>query len=241
MYEVTKREVLFSIIIVFIGSTLGLLISSNIRDFILDKNAEYEKAISISDRDMFTYNMKTGVGNAFVYGDITPSDTVSYSEVQGKYIHISKVTERYTQHTRRVAHKSGKRTYYTTETYWTWDRVDSESKKSKKIKFMDVEFDIDKIDGVISDEYIDTIRTSYYYRDKYYGTPAKKVTGTMYCNLKDDTINNANFFSDYKIEDCREYYMQGNWLIVLFWLVWIALIGGIVYYFCMIDNEWLEG
>ena len=69
---------------------------------------------------------------------------------------LKKVKEKYTRHTRRVAHKSGKRTYYTTETYWTWDYVGKESKKAKKINFCGIDFKSNKI-VLPDDEYIQAV------------------------------------------------------------------------------------
>lgn len=48
--------------------------------------------------------MRTNAGNAFVYGDLKAVDTVTYPEIGGEYIYIEKVKERYTMHTRQVAH-----------------------------------------------------------------------------------------------------------------------------------------
>ena len=53
---------------------------------------------------MFQYGMDTNVGNAFVYGDLKAVDTVTYPEISGEYMYVEKVKERYTKHTRRVAH-----------------------------------------------------------------------------------------------------------------------------------------
>ena len=187
--------------------------------------------------------MRTNVGNAFVYGTLNKVDTVSYDKIKDKdYIHIEKIEERYTRHTRRVKHKSGKRTYYTTEHYWTWDTINRESKIAKEITFLEQKYKIDKISNIIDDDYIDTISTGYHLREKYYGAKLKNVKGTVYCNLKNKTINNATFYKDTKIKECKEQLMQSYHVIVIvFWILWIILIGGIVYGFGMINNKWLEG
>lgn len=84
--------------------------------------------------------MDTNVGNAFVYGDLKAVDTVTYPEISGEYMYVEKVKEKYTRHTRKVRHSNGKTTWYTTETYWTWDRVGSEDIKCKEVSFCGVNF-----------------------------------------------------------------------------------------------------
>ena len=129
-FEITKREILVSVSIVAIMLLIGVLIAGKISDYQLDKNEKYNKAIKIESQELFEYGMRTNAGNAFVYGDLKAVDTVTYPEIGGEYIYIEKVKERYTMHTRQVAHTTttnGKtHTYYTTETYWTWDYAGSE-------------------------------------------------------------------------------------------------------------------
>lgn len=129
-FEITKREILVSVSIVAIMLLIGVLIAGKISDYQLDKNEKYNKAIKIESQELFEYGMRTNAGNAFVYGDLKAVDTVTYPGIGGEYIYIEKVKERYTMHTRQVAHTTttnGKtHTYYTTETYWTWDYAGSE-------------------------------------------------------------------------------------------------------------------
>lgn len=132
MIEITKREVIASVVIVAIMLIVGFVISGKISDNQNDKNAEYQKAIHIEDKELFEYGMNTNVGNAFIYGNMKAVDTVTYDEIGGKYLYVEKVKEKYTRHTRRV--KSGK-TYHT-QVYYTWDRVGSKDKKCKKINFV---------------------------------------------------------------------------------------------------------
>ena len=116
-FEITKREIIASVSIIAVMLLIGVLISSKISDWQISQNDKYNKAVKIQSADLFQYGMETNVGNAFVYGELKAVDTVTYPEIGGKYIYVKKVKEKYTRHTRRVAHKSGKRTYYTTETY----------------------------------------------------------------------------------------------------------------------------
>lgn len=241
-FEITKREILASISIIAAMLLIGVLISGKISERQLDANEVYNKAVKIDNTDLFQYGMDTNVGNAFVYGDLVAVDTVTYPEIDGEYMYIEKVKERYTQHTRQVAHTrtvNGKsQTYYTTETYWTWDRVGSEDKKCQEISFCGIAFSSNKID-LPSTDYIDTIKESSRIRYKYYGI-GTKYTGTIFTDLRNQTISeNTNFYVDKNIEETVEYLEAGGGLII-FWIFWIALIGGCVFGFYYLDNKWLE-
>lgn len=241
-FEITKREILVSVSLIAILLMIGLWISGLITDARMDADAVYNKAVKIESTDMFEYGMRTNVGDAFVYGDLKAVDTVSYPEIEGEYMYIRKVKERYTMHTRTVTHTrtvNGKsQTYTTTENYWTWDVVGSESKTCKQISFLDVTFDTGKID-IPGTTHIDTIKESSHVRYKYYGT-GTKFTGTIFTDLRDNTISDgSDFYNNKTIEQTVEYLKSFNWNI-LFWIGWILLMGGAVVGFYYIDNRWLE-
>lgn len=241
-FEITKREILASVSIIAVMLLIGVLISRKISEQQLDANEVYNKAVKIDNTDLFRYGMDTNVGNAFVYGDLVAVDIVTYSEIGGEYMYIEKVKERYTQHTRQVAHTrtvNGKsKTYYTTETYWAWDRAGSEDKKCQEVYFCGITFNSNKID-LPSANYIDTIKESRHIRYKYYGI-GTKYTGTIFTDLRNQTISdNTNFYVDKNIEETVEYLETGGGLII-FWIFWIVLIGGCVFGFYYLDNKWLE-
>lgn len=100
--EITKREVIASVVIAAVMLILGFFISGKISDYESDKNAEYQKAIHIENTDMFQYGMDTNVGNAFVYGDLEAVDSVTFDEIGGDYLYVEKTEEHYKKHTRTV-------------------------------------------------------------------------------------------------------------------------------------------
>lgn len=198
-FEITKREILASISIIAVMILFGILISSKISECQMDKNEIYNKAVKIESQEMFQYGMDTNVGNAFVYGDLKAVDTVTYPEIGGEYMYVEKIKEQYTMHTRQVAHTrtvNGKsQTYYTTETYWTWDKVGSEDIKCKEILFCGVIFTSNKID-LPGTDYIDTIKESSHVRYKYYGVDTE-YKGTIFTDLRDKTISdNTSFYNN---------------------------------------------
>ena len=100
--EVTKREVLFSVIIVLVMLMLGLLIGNKISEGIAQEAERYMTATVIEDEQQFRYGMDTNFGNALVYGEIATNSPVTYDEIGNGYIYIEKVKEHYTRHTRTV-------------------------------------------------------------------------------------------------------------------------------------------
>lgn len=247
---VTSREVLFSIVIISVMLVFGFMISSGISNSLMNDDQEYNTALQIdNNKDVFQHGMRTNIGNAFVYGKLKAIDTVSYNEIEGDFSYIKKVKEKYTRHTRtvtktRINSKGKTETYTETEEYYTWDYVSEESKSSTKIDFIGVEFPYDTIhlpnEREIKTIYIDGDwwHSSGDIRYVYYAAPAE-CKGTLYAVLKDNTISNVHFYYDKNIEDTIES-LESEWQIIVFWIFWILLIGGLVVGFYVIDNKWLE-
>lgn len=241
-FVITQREIIVSISIIAIMLLFGVLISGKISEYQMDKNEVYNKAVKIESTDLFKYGMDTNVGNAFVYGDLKAVDTVTYPEIGGQYMYVEKVKEKYTRHTRTVTKTrtvNGKtRTYTDTEVYWTWDRVGSEDQKCKQISFCGVTFDSNKID-IPGANYIDTIKESSKIRYKYYGT-GTEFTGTIFTSLKDKTITDGtDFYNGSTIEETVARLEFGGGVII-FWIFWVLLTGGLVFAFFFFENRWLE-
>ena len=72
----------------------------------------------------------------------------------------------------------------------------------------------------------------------YYGAPTH-ATGTVYADLRDGMINNSKFYENQTIGETIEH-LETKWQLVLFWIGWIVLTGGVVFVFVYIDNRWLE-
>ncbi len=241
--EITKREIIFSVAIVCVMLILGIVISDKINDSLMDDFQEYNTALQIdNDADLFQYGMRTNVGNAFVYGELTAVDPVSYPAVSGEYTSMTKETERYTMHTRTVTKTrtvNGKEETYTEiEEYWTWDTIYRESKQVTTISFLGVEFPYGKIGGFY-ESHLDTINTGYHLRDVYYGSPTSYV-GTIYTSLGDNTISKCSINANRTIDETIKI-MESKASLVVFWIFWIILSAGCIYGFYYLDNKWLEG
>lgn len=242
-FKITKREVVFSIVIIAVMLVVGFIIHGNINDSLMLKYQEYNTALQIDNNaNMFAYGMSTNIGNAFVYGELKSVDTVTFEEIGGEYSYVKKVKERYTRHTRLVTKTytdadGNTHTYTEEEVYWTWDEVDRWTKHSEKIIFVGVEFDYGTIEFPSSD-YITTQKESSTIRYKYYGSPAE-CSGTLYAELKDNTINKTKFYTNFTIDETISH-LETEWQLVVFWIVWIIFIGCCVIGFCYLDNKWLE-
>lgn len=235
-FEITKREIIASISIITIMLLVGVLISGCISEYIIDRNEKYNKAIKIDNEELFKYGIDTNVGNAFIYGNLKAIDTVSYDEIEGEYLYLEKIKEEYTMHVRTK--KVGDS--YVTETYWTWDEVSREEIKSKKVIFCGLEFDFNKFNSP-SSKYIDTVRKNSDIRYKYYGFPVES-NGTIFANLNKNNLlgdTKVTFNDNKTIEETLESY-ESKLLLIVFWCVWIVLIGLVVYWFYYLDNKWLD-
>ena len=238
-FEITKRELIASIVIIAFMLIVGFSISGYIADKVEDKKRMYNQALQVETREMFEYGMSTNVGNAFVYGELAAADTVNFAEIGGAYLWIEKEREEYTMHTREVAHTDSKgHTYYTTEVYYSWDSAGSESRHSQKITFLGVEFDYKKIRRPAS-HYIDTIYERSDVRYVYYGVDPKH-TGTIFTVLKDGTIeDSSSFYENSTIEQVLESKNEDISQFI-FWLLWIIAIVAAVGGFYYMDNYWLD-
>ena len=244
--EVASREIIVSIAIIAAFLIGGFLISGRIQDSIDDANIKYNTAVKIDCSDsneLFVYGMKTNIGNTFVYGELIAVDPVSYPDIDGEYMEVEKTKEKYTRHTRQVAHTrtvNGRtQTYYTTQVYYSWDYAGSESKKCEKVRFCDVEFSSDRID-LPPLEHIDT-QTFGNIRYIYEGSKTEYI-GTLFSDLREDTISEgSNFLANMTIDEAVEYYKQtGVVKQVLFWFIWTVICGACVYGFYSLENRWLE-
>lgn len=241
-FTITKREVIFSIVILAVMLTLGFVIHGSIDNALMLKYQKYNTALRIDeDADMFSYAMHTNIGNAYVYGTISTVDPVTFEEIGGEYSSIRKVKEKYTMHTRTVTKTrtvNGKtETYTTTETYWTWDHVKTWTDHSNVIEFLEVKFPYGTI-SLPGESHIKTIKESSRIRYQYYGAPVS-CNATIYADLRDNTISNVRTYHNTSIENAHKL-MTSKGELVLFWILWVFLTGGAVFAFVYIDNHWLE-
>lgn len=237
--EITKREILVSIGIVAIMIIIGLFIDNKVSEYILDDNEQYYKALQIDSEDIFRYSMDTNIGNAFVHGKLEAVEPVSYQEIDGQYLYIKKIKEEHRMHTKTVTSVVNGKRHTRTETYWSWDQVDSEYKQADKVKLLNQEFSTSQFD-IPTGSYISTINESSKVRYKYFGYPANS-TVTIFANLQNGNIanNNIDIYQDLSINQVIKQLEKNQYITFIFWIVWLVLTGAIIYYFCEDKNSWL--
>lgn len=236
-FEITKREILFSVSIISLFLLIGIFITHDIREDIIDRNEVFNKSLQIVNHDLFKYAMETNVGNSFVYGKLKAIDGVTNKDLDNNYMYIKKVTEEYTPHTRTVRYKCGKSTCTRTEVYWTWDEIDTKIDKSEKVKFLNIEFTTDHF-NLPYPEYLKT-KTYGDTRYKYYVIPME-IKGTIFTNLKDKTMSKNNkFYKDMTIEQTYTKLVKDDSSIYLTWVIIIIITAATVYIFYKAENKWL--
>lgn len=240
-FEITKRELIFSVLIVSIMLVIGVVIAGNINDNVMERVSKYNTALQIdNNRELFEYGMRTNVGNALVYGELKAMNPVSYPEVEGIYSSMTKVTERYTMHTRTVTTRdSNGHSHTKTEHYWTWDRIGSEEKHTDTISLIEVELPYETIEGGLPEKYLVTKDAGFRLRNKYYGSDTA-MNGTLFTQLSDDTVaQNSPFYCDMTIEETLTRVTSSH-DVLFFWFFWIILTGCVVVGFYYLENNWLE-
>ena len=241
--EINKREIIASVVIIAIMIILGFVISDSIQESLLEKYQVYDTAVKIdSDEDLFRYGMKTDVGHAFVYGKLKTIDPVTFPEIKGEYSYIEREEQEYRKHTRWVTEtyedsEGNQKTRQVEEEYWTWDTMNTEKKTATKITFLNVEFDYSKISFLYKHE-ITTIDTGYHKRNVYYGK-GTECEGTIFTILKNNTISETSFYNNQTISETIED-LESGYQIVIFWIFWVLLTGGLVVGFYYLENEWLD-
>lgn len=231
---ITKREVLFSVIIVSVLLSVGVFIHFAISQCIDDGVSEYNTSLHIdNDKELYAYALRTSVGDTLAYGTITAKDPVNMDGVGGKYASVRRVAEKYTMHTRIV--KVGKSCQ--TIIYYTWDYAGEDNKSCETLMFLGQPIPYSEIklpDG----EHIDTVYQTGTFRYVYYGQ-ATKYTGCVFANLTDKKISDAIFHNEQTLDETLEG-KHSAWPLVLFWSLYGVFIAGVLVVFFIIDNRWLE-
>ena len=240
--EITKREIIASVVIIGLMLSIGFMISESMQQSLLEQYQVYDTAVQIDSEELFRYGMKTDIGHAFVYGDLKTVDPVTFSEIDGQYSYIKKEEQEYRRHSRTVTRtytdsNGNTKTKTEIEYYWTWDTMRTETKTSTKISFLNVEFEYSKL-PFPSSNYITTLDTGYHKRNVYYGTGIQ-FKGTIFSTLKGNTINQTSFYEEKTISETIED-LESGYEIILFWIIWIILTAALVVGFYYFENRWLH-
>ena len=175
--EITKREVIFSSIIILIVLALNYKLAELIEQKTVESNQEYYKAVQIYDNvTEFAYALDTDIGNTLAYGKLEALEPVSFEELTGDYYIVEKRTQVYTMHTRTVSRTINGKTTTHIETYYSWDPYRTETIQTDTFTFLektfessiisvDPEIEIPLNENTVNTKYVSWISGDYIYKD----------------------------------------------------------------------------
>ncbi len=238
--EITKREVLASIAIGFLLLTLGCAIAYGMKSLKMESDRMVQTAVRIDgNAELFEYGMRTSVGRALVYGELTAVHPVGVESIPGEYMRVTKVTERYTRHTRtKTVRTSDGKTSTKTEVYYSWDEVDRDAWHCDEVTLLGHVFPYGVI-PIPMEKHIGTVSAGMSKRYVYYASDAA-YTGTAYCVLHDDTMTCDGFYVNKTIDE-TEKRLTSDAPVIAFMIGWFILMAAVIIIFVRKDNDWLEG
>jgi len=261
--EITKHEILFSIVIILAMLGLGLFISNGITKSAIEQNEILQKALKVDENpEAYDYSLKTNVPNILAYGTATANQPVGLPEIIGEYSYIYKHKERYTQHTRTVTTTDSEgHTHTHVEIYYTWDAAGSSGYSTDTVIYLGKIYSIETLkpkssqlslnSTTLKSEYLDCVGwDGYLYESSwdtwghsvgdlrwYFTYVPKQYKGSLH--IQDTT--QLRFYYEETIEEVVENsevsISKGR---ITFWIIWILLTCGTVAGFYYIDNRWLE-
>lgn len=241
-FEITKREILFSTIILCVLVGVGIIISNAISSRLWEKNLDVFSAVKIDNKpDEFDYVIRTDAGNFLAHGTIKAIDPVSLKDIKGSYLEIRKVKEVYTMHTETYTTTDEKGNTQThTRHYWSWDYSGEENFVAKTVSFLGKKIQTNRISFYKTLEHNATIAAGMDTRYVYYTYPATKA-GVMYGKTNEKKLKDLEFTPDVSIERfLEELEAKTKFAIAGFWIGWSIFTIGIIFLFYYIDNRWLE-
>ena len=260
--EITKRELLFSIVIIILSITIGLFVYSGLAENRREEAELYTKALKIQELEDFNYASETKVGNALVYSDCYTIESVVLPELKNEYAVIFKITEKYTKHTETYKDSNGNTKK---EITYSWDNYKQDTYNVNKIIFMDKSLSIGLFNfnlmnseklkltsETVSENVLSNCNSTYYYpngkyeregniRSRYQVIPLK-FSGTMFMDFSKSefTKDNTEFYYNNNIEEVIALKGDTKGFTLKFCIWWIFGTIIVLFLFFVIDNKWLE-
>lgn len=263
----TKREILVSVIMVCLLLCLGFFIDSKIVEGQTLSKEKYNKALKIdNNNEMFKYAIETNVGNIINYGEFKIDKGVNSEWLKNDYMYIEKITEEYTRHYRTVCSGSGKSRSCHTETYYTWDVINSQVSNVPTIKYSGLDFNFNDFKNypkyrlelnqdMVAKNKIDKIKNNCIYEkirmfganvgDKryFYKVINKNFMGTVFGTTKNNKFTDENGL-EINNQTIKEFVKNKNdgFSIgrIVFWIFYIVLCSCGIAYYIYLENNYLE-
>lgn len=243
-WDLTLRELIFSILILGCLFTIGFFVSGVIEQKVNDKNLRYNQAVALQSNDEFRHAIDTDVGHLFANGMLVADKPVRNKHLDGEWMWVEVEHQKHQMHTRTVAYtvtdsKGRSHTSYRTETYWSWDTVGRSSSRSPTVTYCGVQFPYDKFN--YNSVPVDTTRhsTGLNQRDVVHVMP-KTFNATVFAEAKGGDLSGSGIcLSRLSIEEYRKD-LTDSFALPIFWVLWSVLVVGVLAMFYLHGNEWLE-
>lgn len=267
-FEITFKEILFSLIILCLALCLGIILNNKIDEHFTIKEEKYNKALKINnDNEQFVYAINTNVGNLINYGKFEVVSPIKDDWLINSYTAYKKITERYTMHTRTECSGSGNDRECHTETYYTWDEININTQFASELYFSSVIFSTSHFTNYqwqnlnISSSTIKSgvgyLKNNYIYKENrifgfsvgdlryYYEIVPSKFYGTTFGVAINNTYisenNNQISISNKSLDEFIKSNKSSKtiWKI-LFWILYVIIVGLVLIGFYYYENDWLE-
>lgn len=236
-HDITKREIIASIIIIVIMISFGIVISNYFQNLITSNNEKYFKAAKIeNDEELFDYAIRTEVGRVLVYGTAKANQPVTYPILDGEYFSVIRVTERKVEEVRYVPTPDGG--MLVTDYVWKEEKVESKNTETftflgQELTFNDFEFN--------DYDYLGTFNQSANLRYKYYGLPTK-FDMTLYSVVRGGQLSENVVFENKTIDEVMKNAENSHTIFsIFFWLFWFVIIIFVLFIFYLSENRYLNG
>lgn len=244
-WEITLREVVFSVLIAGVMVFLGFVFASAIEKRVDDATLKYRQATSIQNPEEFRHAMDTNVGHAFVRGKLVAKTPVSTSKVPGEHLRIFIKHQEWRRHTRTVHYtvydsKGRPHTKTRTETYHSWDTISTSETNSAKVVFCGTEFPYGKFDYSCATTTVTIVGGGFLNnrRDVIY-TTSDGFTATIFADLRNKGFSGKADLVSQNIETYRKSLTTSH-AVAFFWVFWILFVCMVLFAFYYAENNWLE-
>ena len=230
---------------IFIGAVaiFGCFILRNI--FIDHANSEIQKyntAVRVEDNNKFNYAVDSRQGRIVSSGIFKAKDPVKFENFDGEYMKIIRILEEYRPHTYVTCNGKGK---CQTHTYYSWDEMSRETKKSNTVIFQDRDYSSSKFNFSAFEHEAGKkeIPTKFLERKKRYVFRVidKELSGSLYAETNENGLSDNILVHNKSLDELLKSVRQGvltteiiSWLVLL---VVVTSISGICYYFVMADGK----
>jgi len=145
--EITKREVIVSILIVLLYFVICIPSHIAIENAYIGKTDDLQTAITVETEDLFNHSINTNKGLAFSYANLEMVDDVTFPELKkDNFLYIRRVMEEYRPHTETYTETVNGKTVTKTRTVWRWDYANSSEVISKKLIINNIEVNFSDVE-----------------------------------------------------------------------------------------------